>query len=249
MEEFDDTFSFFLDCMPNELEIDTISFGFDPEMVRDKMERWDLKFDMPYTWSFNVESWIKELGDLTFQGKGVFIELSATNMEYICAIHQAWLNHKLRGNGPWDVWSDKRIADFKTKIVKALKTHPQAFIRLSSRSPKDCPGGLRPLTTSSAILGTLARSTRAYDDCSWALMNQSTIGLWIFPWKHNVKFDNEFRCFVFKDELPLVCGFFLGSTMSSSTTNSAVLSSKMNSQQSPLIRPEMLGKLRWIWIN
>lgn len=215
MEEEFDAFALFLDCVseatPATPRLESSTILFDAEAVAGKMRRWETLFDMDYTWEFNVERWIDRLGDLTLHSSAASVALTPQNMEFLCGMHQAWCEHRLPGNGDWpELWEDERISDFHSSVGKVLRERGEdfeAFIRLSSRSPKDAIGGLRPCTTASQVLLRLALSERAYHDMSWAVLNRKKLALWIFPWREGVGIEREFRCFVFGGKLTAITSY------------------------------------------
>jgi hypothetical protein len=196
--------------MPEPEPYDTSEISFDPSSPSlQEMRKWQHKYDMKYIWSFNLDHWMPQIGDFTVHRLAFFffyvfffssrfvrdtggagIPVSVANLAYICGVYQEWEQNNL----PFtlteveELFEDERIVDLKKNIIATLQGQEEVFVRLSSRSPKDAPGGLKPCQSSSDILIALCRSRRVYLDCAYALQQQLKLKVWIFPWRRYLIF-------------------------------------------------------------
>jgi hypothetical protein len=99
---------------------------------------------------------------------------------------------------------------YKTIKLFINESDVEYFIRLSSRSPKDVLGGLRPCSNASDVIKTLVRSNRVSNDLLWYLNYEieTPLYLHLIPWRQ-CKNEKEFRCFVYKKKLVAVSHYYL----------------------------------------
>jgi hypothetical protein len=165
--------------------------------------------------TFNFDYWYSKLKNVKVKTsnseyfvcnqKVIDIELSTQEMK---SLQQAYETN-LMGKDP----NFDGLKNLSQKIEQEIKSNseiPLWFVRLSSRSPKDVSGGIRPCDNASDVIDILIQSNRVSNDLQWYLIYEIKTPLYIhlIKWKSFQK-ENEVRCFVFQRKLVAITQYFL----------------------------------------
>lgn len=136
-----------------------------------------------------IENWPKELCSLSIGQVG--IKLSLKEAEILCS-------NNLELNECFDFPKFQNADEIIKKIDQEIIKFPKgAFVRLGSRSPKDClyPSKDKCFTGKDAFQRLTACSERISDDLSLAINNEYEPYIWLREWKEIPEWA-EFRCFM-----------------------------------------------------
>lgn len=136
-----------------------------------------------------IENWPKELCSLSVVQVGII--LSRKEMEIICS-------NMLELNDCFNFPKWQSMKSLEDRIDKEICKFPKgAFVRLGSRSAKDCLYESNPLvyTGKEALKRLCACSERIYEDLSMALNYNYNAYIWLREWQEIPEWA-EFRCFM-----------------------------------------------------
>eukprot|EP01080_Neovahlkampfia_damariscottae_P011120 gene11120-3939_t len=164
---------------------------------------------------YNFDYWYEKLKDAKVKigekeyfvcsQKVCSIELSINEMKCL----QKAYDDKFFGNIP----NLAEVKELSKKIDQELNKNAETpfwFVRLSSRSPKDILGGIRPCETSLDVIEMLIESNRVSNDLQWYLVYGIKTPLYIhlIKWKSFQK-ESEIRCFVYQNNLVAITHYYL----------------------------------------
>lgn len=165
------------------------------------------QIELILTYNFNV--WHEKLKDVRYKEK----PLCAQNVTSLKLEKEEMIEmEKFYEENSTDFQSNKVMSGLFDKITQILKENSnfEYFIRLSSRSPKDALGGIRPCSSAFEVLRTLCQSNRVSNDILWYVNYKIETPLYIHfvPWI-TIKTENEVRCFIYKKKLVAITHYYL----------------------------------------
>ena len=165
--------------------------------------------------TFNFDYWYTKLKHqkVKLDGKEYFV-----CNQTVCDIELSIKEMKCLQNAYEDNFFGKEpnLDDLKhlsKRINDQINNYPNVpfwFIRLSSRSPKDVLGGIRPCENASDVVQILIESNRVSNDLQWYLVYEIETPLYLhmIKWKSFQK-ENEVRCFVYQNKLVAITHYYL----------------------------------------